>query len=293
MVIVKLKGGLGNQLFQYAVGRRIAYERNTVLKLDRFSYERKPLRSYRLGHFNIVEHLASPWEVARCGQLHVNRLLKRAYQLATRLAGPYTYSVIDEHDPDSLERALADRPGDIYLTGYWQSESFFKPIEDIVRQELTVKTPPTPANAVLAQEMARTESISLHVRRGDYVTDPKTFRRHGVCSLEYYAAAINRLSQTVREPHFYVFSDDMEWVRENLKLAHPVTYVAHNGAEQDYEDLRLMAHCRHHIIANSTFSWWGAWLCAHPGKTVIAPHQWFADPARDTSYLIPPAWHRI
>lgn len=293
MVIVQLKGGLGNQLFQYAVGRRIAYERGTELKLDASSYRRHHQRAYRLSHFCVLERQASRWEVARCGQLRVNRLLKRAYALAVRLAPPYTCSIIDECDSASLERTLADAPGDVYLTGYWQGEQFFRPIESMVRHELTVKTPPAPTNAALAQEMARLESVSLHVRRGDYVSVPKTFARHGVCSLAYYQAAISKLVETVKQPHFYLFSDDLDWARDNLKLRHPVTYVSWNGADKDYEDLRLMTCCRHHIIANSTFSWWGAWLCTNPGKIVIAPRRWFADPVRDTSALVPSTWYRL
>src|SRR5207248_9354724 len=125
------------------------------------------------------------------------------------------------------------------------------------------------------------------------VTNPTASQTFGVCSLAYYHAAIDELAQTIKAPYFFVFSDDIPWAQQNLALAYPVTYVSHNGAERDYEDLRLMSQCKHHIIANSTFSWWGAWLGAHPGKIVIGPRQWFRNADYDTPDLLPASWLRL
>ena len=116
---------------------------------------------------------------------------------------------------------------------------------------------------------------------------------HGTCSMDYYFRCIEYLASTIKDPHFFIFSDDPKWVRDNLKLPYPTTIVDHNGVEKDYEDLRLMTQCKHHIIANSTFSWWGAWLCENPKKMIFAPQKWFVTDEPNTGDLIPEGWHRL
>jgi hypothetical protein len=128
------------------------------------------------------------------------------------------------------------------------------------------------------------------VRRGDYVQNPVTNARHGLCPLEYYHTAVRTLAAQVPDPQFFVFSDDPDWTQQNLKLPYPTTYVTCNGLERDYEDLRLMSHCRHHIIANSSFSWWGAWLSTFPAKTVLAPSTWFREPPQASRDRVPAGW---
>lgn len=181
----------------------------------------------------------------------------------------------------------------VYLVGYWQSEKYFKNIEEILRSELTIKHNQGPDNQAMSCLINQTESVSLHIRRGDYVSNPISYQAHGICSLDYYRAAVETLTKTVKQPHFFIFSDDIEWAQENLKLDHPLTNVSNNGEVQDYEDLRLISHCKHHIIANSSFSWWGAWLCSHSQKIVIAPKKWFNNPKLNTRDLIPNEWYRI
>jgi len=290
MVIVRLMGGLGNQMFQYAAGRAVAYRNRTQLKLDLSYFDQNPRRSYKLHHFNIAESIATPDEVT-----HFTRrdLWSRISHLIERYLLPsYKRSVFAERffhfDPNVLRLR-----GNVYLIGYWQSEKYFKDIEQIIRQDFTFKHAPDTENQRLAHIIANTNSVSLHIRRGDYISNPVTYQYHGVCSLDYYRAAIETLTQAIGQPHFFVFSDNMAWAQQNLKLDYPVTFVTHNGAERDYEDLRLMSQCKHHIIANSTFSWWGAWLCAYPSKIVIAPKKWFSGANHDTKDLIPESWWRI
>ena len=289
MVIVQLKGGLGNQLFQYATGRAIAHRNNVPLKLDVSKFESYPLRKYRLDHFDTVASIASPAEVARLTGSGQRGARAKAYSLIQRYLPYYRRSVLKEKhfhfDPNILRAS-----GKVYLVGYWQSEKYFKDIEPILWQELTVKHRPDPANQAMSRLIHQTESVSLHIRRGDYVSNPITHEYHGVCSLDYYQAAVQTLTQTVEEPHFFVFSDDMEWARQNLRLDYPITFVTHNGVEKDYEDLRLMSQCKHHIIANSAFSWWGAWLNPNPDKIVFAPRHWLDDPRFDTRDVIPESW---
>jgi len=290
MVIVRLMGGLGNQMFQYAAGRAVAHRNQTQLELDVSAMEQDAARSYRLFHFNIVESIATPDEVARFVKRDLwGRISRRAERY---LLPPYRRSVFaqrfDRFDPDILRVR-----GSVYLTGYWQSEKYFKDIEHIIRQDFNLRHAPDAENQKLARVIANTNSVSLHIRRGDYVSNPRFFRKFGVCSLEYYQRAVAEVGEKVNDPHLFVFSDAIDWARDNLRLQYPVTFVAHNGADKDYEDLRLMSLCRHHIIANSSFSWWGAWLCTCPGKIVMAPKRWFKMSGRDTRDLIPDSWHRV
>jgi hypothetical protein len=296
MIVVRIMGGLGNQLFEYAAGRRLAIANNDQLKLDVSTYKVSP-RPYRLDRFNIVENIASLREVegltgvrspnSVVGRIH-GRLQNHVRRL--RFAG---------NAPAGKERSTSFQPeiltavGDVYLNGYWQSELYFREIENIIRKELTLKELPDSTNQNTAAMISTCESVSLHVRRGDYVSNPLYNQVHGTCALDYYQAALKLMTETVKEPHLFVFSDDLKWAKDNLKLKHPATYLGHNGEEKDYEDLRLMSLCKHHIIANSSFSWWGAWLCVNPGKSVIAPKTWFNDLTKDASDIVPSSWLRV
>lgn len=289
MIVIQLWGGLGNQLFQYAAARHLAEINHTQLKLDVSTFDKYKLRSCRMEHFNISIKYVSKNELARLRRMDP---LSRVINLFGERKAASTMATYKEphfhYDPEMLSQR-----GSIFLNGYWQSEKYFQEIAPIIHRELTVKTPADPANAKLAVEIQGHDSVSLHIRRGDYVTNPSTNQFHGTCSLEYYREGMDRIATASGEPHFYVFSDDIPWAQENLKSFYPMTFVDLNGPEQDYEDLRLMTLCRHHIIANSSFSWWGAWLCENPNKMVIAPRRWFANPDMNAEDLIPEAWIRI
>lgn len=290
MVIVRLMGGLGNQLFQYAAARRVAWVNNVPLKLDVSSFAANNFRKYSLEHFDIAGHIASPQEIARFNKSRSKRVIRLASRLVNKLRPYHERPVIRERhfyfDPNMLKVS-----GQVYLDGYWQSEKYFKDIEEVIRREFKVKHRFDKANEQVANSIMNTESVSLHVRRSDYVLDTQVNQVHGVCPLDYYYAAIQALTKFVVNPHFFIFSDDPQWAKGNLKLSHPVTFVTHNNADKDYEDLRLMTICKHHIIANSTFSWWGAWLCEHPAKMVFAPKIWFRTDKRNTKDLIPDSWY--
>lgn len=286
MVIVKLVGGLGNQLFQYAAGQRLARARQTPLKLDLSAFEHYKLHAYSLNHFNIQEQFASRAEAARfCGRRLADRIYRRVQMLLPYRSRSWLVERHYHFDPDIL-RAGAD----VYLDGFWQSEKYFADEADLIRREFTIKTPMEERDREVAGQIAGKNSVSLHVRRCDYVTAPGTARLHGGCDLEYYARALNIIKGRLSDPHVFVFSDDMRWVVGNLPIDLPVTFVDHNRADKNYEDLRLMSLCRHHVIANSTFSWWAAWLGAHAQGLVIAPQKWFQHSLNDTKDLIPLHW---
>ena len=193
----------------------------------------------------------------------------------------------------SFDKRVFDLNGNIYLDGYWQTEKYFKEIEEIIRKEFTVKNELADKNKEIAEEIKKTNSVSLHIRRADYITDKRTNSHHGTCGSAYYEQAVAIIAEKVKTPHFFVFSDDMDWAKKSIILDFPTVYVDHNNAVTNYEDLRLMHLCKHNIIANSSFSWWGAWLNNNPQKIVVVPKRWFVTDKMDTRDLIPNTWVKM
>ncbi|MGQ9492108.1 MAG: alpha-1,2-fucosyltransferase [Anaerolineae bacterium] len=290
MVIVKLIGGLGNQMFQYAAGRALALHHRTPLKLDISGFAEYRLRTYRLHHFRIQAELATPREVAHVTGMDRTGLWKRVFWRIQHWMPYYRRCTFQEDTLRPYDPNIWRTPRDVYLDGYWQSEKYFADVADIIRREFQLKEEPSASSRAVANRMHDCQAISLHVRRGDYVSNPRTHRVHGVCSLEYYRRCIAFIVERVERPTFFVFSDDMAWTREHVPIEGLVEYVTHNGAERDYEDLWLMSQCRHHILANSSFSWWGAWLNPNPDKLVLAPQRWFNDSTLNTRDLLPEGW---
>jgi hypothetical protein len=292
MIIVRLIGGLGNQLFQYAIGRNLSIKTGMELKLDISGFEAYKLHAYSLGHFNIQEKIATKDEIAKLSRYAAHK--GKIWWLRNYLFADPTIYIKEKRDLEfQYDPTIMDAHGAVYLDGYWQNEKYFKDIEKILRQEFSVEEALAGQDKVIAESMAGTNAVSVHIRRGDYVTSAKTNAVHGTCDPDYYRRAAKLIAEKSPHPHFFVFSDDHEWVKNNIIFDNPTTYVAHNDASRNYQDLRLMSLCRHNIIANSSFSWWGAWLNANPGKIVIAPKQWVADQTRDAGDLIPQTWIKI
>ena len=286
-VIVRLEGGLGNQLFQYATGRTIALATGRDLLLDTSAYREDRLRSYQLDRFAIA---ARPLR-----RRDVPSLKLRRSRLGAILPRRSRVEIVREAFPARVPvwpEAPVDDAGTPYLIGYWQSERYFAPIADTIRREVRVNAAPEGRNARLLDEIAASDAVAIHVRRGDYVSNPAATAYHGLCGLDYYRAAIRRLAGSVPRPHCFVFSDDLDWVRANLDTGHPTTFVGHN-TDTPWEDLRLMAACRHFIVANSSFSWWGAWQGEWPGKQVIAPARWFQADHGGEGEIVPAGWLRM
>lgn len=288
MIVVRLWGGLGNQFFQYAIGRSLSLANQSELVFDlswyyQFSKSKTP-RLYELSRYLIAGRVAGATE--RLTYRARNSLSFRGIRLLPR-NWTYFREQILHFDP-----SVQSLSGDIYLDGYWQSHRYFEGIEESIRKELTPATPFGSSDEAVRQHMASTNSISVHVRRGDYISNGAAAAYHGTCSVEYYQSAISSLSALVDRPHFFVFSDEPDWAKTNLSFVGGVTFVDHNGIDSAFQDLRLMSHCQHHIIANSSFSWWGAWLNPKPNKRVIAPRQWYAD-GSSTENLTPANWIRL
>lgn len=294
MIIVKLMGGLGNQMFQYAAGRRLSLLNNTQLKLDISSLSAKgnTPRDYELKHLSINAVIATAAEIDLLRWQGVGLVLK-LLSAGLRLVGKKCPLPSDYREPHfRFDPSFSVSPDDRYLDGYWQSEKYFDACTVEIRDEFAVRDPLEGRNLELAELISETESVSLHVRRGDFVNNAEASNYHGICGLEYYDHAIKRISEDVSHPAFYVFSDDPTWVKANLVIPFPTTFISHN-ASRGHEDLRLMSLCKHNIIANSSFSWWGAWLNQNSDKIVVAPSRWFTNPKIDTRDLLPESWLRI
>jgi hypothetical protein len=292
MIIVKLKGGLGNQLFQYALGRRLTHFSKAQLKLDTMWYRSSESRNLSIRHLNTLVDAATEEDLRSFGIVD-GKYWRNAFRKAMEDWGPvHRRRRVDERgfgfDPEVLR--VSD---DAFLDGYWQDERYFLDIEDIIRKEFTPRAPMDEVNERMASEIDGTSSVALHVRRGDYAANPKANEVHGTCSLDYYRKCIDEVALRVHEPHFFVFSDDVAWTKENLDIGHPATYVDHNRRKDDFKDLYLMSRCKHQIIANSTFSWWAAWLNTNKDKVVYAPSRWFKTNEIDASDLIPRRWNKV
>jgi virulence-associated protein VapD len=291
MIIVCLKGGLGNQLFQYAAGRQLAHIHNTIVKLDTTAYYYGGPRQFELRHFNIQENIATSQEIKKLTEVRQNRLQKLLHTIL------YNHPKLSpnhfRYNKTQYKADFLKLPDNIYLEGYWQSEKYFSDIKDILRQEFTFKQTPDETSQKLTNQITRVNSVSIHVRRGDYVEDSKAAQSHSLCQMQYYYDCIKYITQKVNNPHFFIFSDDIDWCRNNLKVLNDVKYVAHNRSDKAYEDLRLMSLCRHHIIANSSFSWWGAWLSTNNDKIVFAPKKWFASKNFNIDDIVPTGWIKI
>jgi hypothetical protein len=291
MVIVRLLGGLGNQMFQYAAGRALADRLGAELLLDTRSLDhalaRNPYtrRAYALEPFNVRARLATAadlecwpvWVVEIGLRLRFVRPLFRRWRFESGIA--YDASVLALREP-------------VCLIGYWQSERYFVEIAGGIRADFTLRQPLADANAELL-ELARSGlSVGLHVRRGDFVNLNDAAQVHGLCSIDYYRRAIGLVRARSPECHFLVFSDDPQWARAELPLGPTAIFVTGN-AETPEQDLALMRACKHHIIANSSFSWWAGWLGYSPEQIVIAPAPWYASPKLDARDLAVARWQYI
>lgn len=291
MIIVKLMGGLGNQMFQYALGRSLAVRNSGELKIDKADYKTYKLHDYGLGVFKINENFSDNKE---CDKMKfekygiIEQTVRKILGKKRRKTNSYIVEKGFRFDPEILTLA-----GDKYLEGYWQSEKYFIAHKEDIRADFTLKHEMNEANAGVYKKIVDVNSISFHIRRGDYVSDPKTNAYHGVDLKQYYADAIKHIKGKVKNPYFFIFSDEPKWVRENFKGEFEFTVVDCNSGKTGYEDMRLMSACKHNIIANSSFSWWGAWLNNNPGKIVTAPKNWFTDKSIDTADLIPESWIRM
>lgn len=300
MKIVKLMGGLGNQMFQYAFAKALQEKFGETVLLDLSWFDEiKDLkkhpnatqRQFELGIFNLSLDVAKAEQSKFCINEQKSKLPKFICKLLKKTK--HSDNILAQKNAIAFEPELLENKTDAYYIGYFHSEKYFSDIRDDLIKEFSLNIDMNEKNQAILEQIKNTNSVSLHVRRGDYINNAEVKAFHGTCSLDYYKKAIEHIASKIKNPHFFLFSDDLNWVIDNLKIDYPFTVVDTNDANTGYFDMELMKNCKHNIIANSSFSWWAAWLNQNPEKIVIAPNHWFNEPNTDKKDLLPQAWLEI
>jgi len=306
MIITKLQGGLGNQLFQYAIGRSLAYINNTKLVLDTsgfaFHYNEHVPRSYMLDAYPIKA------EIATEKQLNTIKNANWLNKLRLKRNKHYKQLVFDEIPPKHSRYKFTDlyvtpKPThyypeimlkhdcDVILDGYWQSYKFFNNINDLILAEFNCKETSLNYNKEVLEKIKSTESVSIHFRRTDRVHTKADLRNFRFLDMAFYTQCVNEVKRKIDNPHLFIFSDDIEWCKQNVTFDAPITYM---DAYNEYTDLYLMSKCKHNIIAHSTFSWWAAWMNNNKNKLVVCPEIWFSEQIpEDIVDMVPDTWIKI
>lgn len=292
--IVKFNGGLGNQMFQFAFACMLEKKFNCDVLLD-FSYFENvksnnmvTTREYELEVFNLECKEASSEDLKAIKYPDFKSKLKNT--VAKKFPLLFGVNYVRERITTIFDWYLFTCPYYYCYEGYFQNEKYFKHIRQELIKKFTLKEPIDEKNQIVLNKIKETNSVSIHIRRGDYVTLDYVNKIHGTCSLDYYKKAIEYMAEKVKNPHFFIFSDDINWVIENLKIEYPYTIIDFNQ-DKGWLDMNLMKQCKHNIIANSSFSWWSAWLNENPEKIVIAPKKWMAK--KKWCDTIPKGWIKI
>lgn len=285
MVIIKLKGGLGNQMFQYAAARQLSVLHNVELKIDLSFLEKDPTdytkRHFELDIFKIKASIANLEETTRLKNKNIKNIITGKYVKELKLT-PFRIRPYSKND--------------CYVSGFWQSPTYFSNIKKLLKKEFELKEAVYDSyNSNIISKISESNSVSVHFRRGDYVTNNRTNLSHGVCSMEYYQKAVNYIAKRISNPTLFIFSDDISWVKDNFSTIYPTVFVEQENYST-HIDFHLMSMCKHNIIANSSYSWWAAWLNKNSNKIVVAPRMWYKNKWKQISIakdFIPKQWIKI
>lgn len=284
MIIVRFIGGLGNQMFQYSLYRSLE-KMGLLVKADLTDFDTYELHNgFELETvFNLKVKVASGKEIHKIK----DSSLKFIFRLRRKLFGQKKSHIYQ----DKFDLSSFDKRKDLYLDGFWQSKDFVNNNLSVFHKEFLFKTMPNKLNSELIKEIEQNNSISIHVRRGDYL---KLQEVYTMCSKDYYQNSISFFNEKFTKPKYFVFSNDINWCKKKLNFYNSeVVFVTHNSGVMSFEDLRLMIKCKHNIIANSSFSWWGAVLNESDEKIVVCPEKWFVDAKRNENIFIPENWRKI
>ncbi len=283
MVGVNIFGGLGNQMFQYAIGRSISLENNTDLNLNTRELYFDQFREFSLDVFDIPKIILERKQSISFSLIDnlIFKLSKFLYERKISLTG----KIFERTEFKFSSELMNIQQGSLY--GYWQSYRYFEKIRNILLKDFTLLHGLDSKNSELLTNIKNTNSVSIHIRRGDYLN----YDVYSTIGIEYYNSAVLLMEKKIERPYFYIFSDDIEWASSNLEISNAI-FVDINSSKNAYLDLELMKNCKHNIIANSSFSWWGAWLNENKSKEVIAPKKWIKG-VSDFSDLLPDEWIKL
>ena len=284
-------GGLGNQMFQYAAGRALAAHNETELFLDTSwflgdtAFKPGAERSFMLDKFRIQARIINERRFFKVYKQKNHRLLVRLDLFNLKM-----FTLFNENlNMPFNNKIFLNENKNIYLDGYWQTEQYFKSISNEIRKEFSLRTSLKGQDEKIVREIRDTNSVSIHIRRGDYANYELTKKAHGLIPIQHYKKCITYFLDTIENPYFYIFSDDPEWCLENFTFLINKKIVSNNDRPSQ-EELILMSNCKHHIIANSSFGWWAAWLANNQSKIVIVPKQWVVLSNERFVDIIPESW---
>lgn len=296
MIVVTLGGGLGNQLFQYAMGRQLSLQRSCCLKLYISNFKYEINRSYKLNHFTVEENFATEKEVEKLiGVYYSNTLHGKTFRKFARLLPKHKRTYFIEGDNWIHEPGVFKISGNVLLEGFWQHYSYYENLPAEILNEITLKKQyQDNENHFLKKIDIDNSSVAVHIRRGDYLSDINNLNFFGVIALDYYQNAIKYMVARIEDPTFYIFSDDLNWAKDHLKINVPMVFVDIDNGTKEFLELEAMSRCRHNIIANSSFSWWGAFLNKNFNKIVIGPKHWVVDKQlNDKIQILFPGWIKL
>lgn len=289
MIIQKITWWLWNQMFQYAYIKALSLKNNTDFKLDISEYKRY-FRPYELEIFNIEKNYSKENEIPFYNNLYssnkyINFVFLKIKWFLKEINKNHHIEKQFNFDQDFCNIQSW------YIEWYFQTEKYFENYEKEIRKNFDFIIPPSKKNKEIIEIIKSCNSVSIHIRRWDYITNKNVNSFHGTCNLDYYKKSIDIIKSKIHNPIFFIFSDDMSWVKKNLKIKNAY-YINWNTWKYSYEDIRLMWLCKHNIIANSSFSWWWAWLNKNNEKIIIAPKKWFNNNL-NYSDVIPNKWIKI
>ena len=277
-------------MFQYATAKSLAIKNNTKVLLDICEFKENKLRKFELCHYNIqceISHYKRNYRL-------INKLYKGYFKFLKSLKIKFNSSHHFIESSLLFDKKVLSLNDVTYLDGYFQSEQYFSGIKEIILKEFTLKNQLSNYSKFVKKNIISKNSVSLHIRRGDYINNPNAHKIHGLCKLDYYESAINFMKDQIGLFDLFIFSDDIKWAKLNIKFENNY-FIEDDQNRIPHEDIYLMSLCNHNIIANSSFSWWGAWLNQNQNKKVIAPKKWFSDieMQKQSKDLIPDQWIRM
>lgn len=287
MIIARIEGGLGNQMFQYAYGMFLARKHKTTLLLDVSSYEDKPQHGYLLDNFHIEAQIAGEKDAPKIPRRYRTKEARTPWWKDG--FGLNSFRRYKEQEFGFLPAHL-EVPNNRYLVGYWQSEKYFPDMRRELLQQFALRHQLSPTSQEVGKSMRNCNSVALHVRRGDYITSTSAAQIYEHLSIEYYQRSLQEWTKDIQDPRVFIFSNDIAWCREQFNLPWQTQFVDHTNVDTAFEDMWMMLQASCLIMANSTFSWWAGWLNQRPDHTVIAPSRWFRPGTLNSDHLLPTNW---
>ena len=290
MIIVKIKGGLGNQLFQYAIGLELSKINKRQLYLDLSWFKNNKtdtIRNFMLDKFQIYHEIATEDLIKKFN--NQDSVLQKIINRLSNIFLPIRFRKYIIEIDNNFNNEILLLKDNFYLDGTWMNEKYFSTVKEDVRKLYSIKPFLNNYYKKIESNILYNNSICVHIRRGDYANNPDTLKYHGLIPFDYYLVTMKYFSDKFKDAKFYLFSDDIEWVKSIFKNNSNICFVSNDFIDSDIQEFYLMSKCKHHVIANSTFSWWSAWLSNNPQKIVCAPKRW-SSKILDSKCLVPSNW---